>query len=320
MRLTAVITIAFGIGLAVGTASRPRTLPESEPDVPAGLFTDETSVAWVLVPVTVQDERGGFVTDLAARNFRLRVDGRATRFDSFDADAAAPVSLIHLQDLSGSMAVGGKLEAARSALDCFLTGLRPIDEIAVASFGAGQLGVDVPFTSVAAAARESAAGWRPYGTTALHDAVAWLPEIGLEGRWPRRAAVLLTDGADNASSLAAEAARDMVRRARLPVYVLALDTPVQGRARPEDAALMSNRALLEALAAETGGRFFDARVSFEDAAAACRAITTELRHQYVLGFKVAANEPTAFHRLEVQVAYARTVVITHRASYRGGSP
>ena len=313
--------VATALGIACATTACPCAAQGRDLDDLAASFEGETSVEWVLVPVTVKDQRGGFVTDLARRHFSLRIDGRTTRFDTFDAEAAAPVSLIHLQDLSGSMGVGGKLDVARTAIECLLETMRPMDEFAVATFGADQLAVEVPFTSTTSVARESAGTWRAYGTTALHDAVAWLPEIGLEGRYARRAAVLITDGADNASTLAATAAREMVRQARLPVYVLALDAPRRrGAKRRADDDVMTNRALLEALAESTGGRFFAIDASPEDARAACHAVTAELRHQYVLGFKVAEDQPTDDRRLDVQVVHARTLTITHRASYRGGLP
>lgn len=336
---TTSLLLAAGLAIAVAQPGDARTdgtkptpapaRPEGglEDDSPSVLFSGETSVSWVLVPITVRDVRGGYITDLERRHFRLRVDGRPLVFDSFDAEAAAPISLIQLQDLSGSMAIGGKLEAARAALDCFLEALRPADEIAVASFGAGQLGVDVPFTPERQPPYEAARTWQGYGSTALHDAVAWLPEISLDGRHARRAAVLLTDGADNASTLAADAARDMVRRARLPVYVIALDAKEDRKRRSQrrraaqaEFPATSNRAMLEALSEATGGRFFPVEASADAAREACRVITTELRHQYVLGFEVASDQPKTDHRLEVEIAHARTLVITHRASYRGGSP
>ena len=60
---------------------------------------------------------------------------------------------------------------------------------------------------------EAVATWEAYGTTALHDAIARLPEIAGAARFPRRAALLITDGVDNASSISAAEARELVRRA-----------------------------------------------------------------------------------------------------------
>jgi len=301
------------------TAAGAQADESAEHERPAVTFSDQTSVAWVLVPVSVRDARQRFVRDLRARSFRLVIDGRYQAFDSFDADAAAPLSLIQLQDLSGSMDLGGKLDAARAALACFAQGLRPGDEIALASFGAGRLSVDVPFTDLAAPVREAARAWHGYGSTALHDAVAWLPEISLEGRHPRRAAVLVTDGADNASTLAPEVARDLVRRAQLPVYVLALGNRDRSRQVASEEA-RSNRALLASLATVTGGAFFALDTTAQAATAACHKIAAELRHQYVLGFRITTEGTVADHRLRVEVTDPRMpFIITHRAAYRGGA-
>lgn len=314
--VAATIAVSWAI---VASAQEPA---RSSADTPVMTFGEETSVAWVLVPVTVRDRHKAFVTNLRARDFRLIVDNRYQAFESFDSEAAAPISLVHLQDLSGSMAIGGKLTAARAALGCFADTLRPADEIAVATFGSGKLSVDVPFTDDATAAREAAAGWQGYGRTALHDAVGWLPEISLSGRHQRRAAILLTDGADNASTLSAGLAREMVKRAQLPVYVLALDANAARRTKKKkrQESPTSNRALLETLATTSGGGFFALEPSEEAIKEACHQIAAELRHQYVLGFRVATEGAVADHRLRVEVTSPRTpIVITHRATFHGGA-
>ncbi len=313
--------LAAGVVIVWASAAPAQAPAASAPPAPVMTFGDETSVAWVLVPVTVRDRHKAFVTDLRARDFRLIVDDRYQAFESFDAEAAAPISLVHLQDLSGSMEIGGKMAAARAALGCFTDTLRPADEIAIATFGSGKLSVDVPFTDDGAAAREAAAGWQGYGRTALHDAVGWLPEISLAGRHKRRAAILLTDGADNASTLSAGRAREMVRRAQLPVYVLALDaTAARSKKRKRQQDPTSNRALLETLATTSGGGFFVLEPSAEAVREACHQIAAELRHQYVLGFRVATEGAKADHRLRVEVTSPRTpIVITHRATFHGGA-
>ena len=85
-------------------------------------------------------------------------------------------------------------------------------------------------------------GARPPSTT------PWpaVPDISLEGHNPKRFAILITDGVDNASQLTPEQAREIVRQAQLPVYVIGLglrqplralrpgeeDLPLRRRAEP----------------------------------------------------------------------------------------
>ena len=91
------------------------------------------------------------------------------------------VSLVFLQDLSGSMGTGrqdGQL--SREAVAASSTTPRPGDEFALATFASG-----APCRSTCRSPRTSrraARGGRELGSlghTALHDAVAWLPEISL---------------------------------------------------------------------------------------------------------------------------------------------
>jgi VWFA-related protein len=284
-------------------------------------FSDETSVSWVLVPVVARDG-GRYKKGLRAGDFRLRVDGRAVEIESFDSGLDAPLSLVHLQDLSGSMANGGKLEASREALRFFLAQMRDQDRLAVASFASGRTQVEVPFTDRKPVIEEALEAWEGYGTTALHDAVALLPEIHLGGHL-KGAAVLLTDGVDNASVLSPARARELVRRAEIPVYVLALGDR-RGDPRPTAPAAGSGArerpvysTVLRQLAAATAGRYYSIRDS--GVRAACAAIVAELRHQYVLGFPTSARGPVEDHQLWVEVPGKR-LRISHRLGYRGSSP
>ncbi|MCP4664584.1 MAG: VWA domain-containing protein, partial [bacterium] len=138
-------------------------------------FSDESSVAWVLVPVVVRGVPRQ-VRDLRPRAFRLWVDDRPIPIAGFEARADAPVRLIYLQDLSGSMATGGKLEASRQVLRFFLRQLQSGDEIALVTFASDLTRLVVPFTSHPARIEAALAAWRGHGTTALYDAVARLPE------------------------------------------------------------------------------------------------------------------------------------------------
>ncbi|HUO87420.1 MAG TPA: VWA domain-containing protein [Thermoanaerobaculia bacterium] len=310
---------AVSIGWTAPSASAPTPQATASPPVeePVGTFREETRVAWVLVPVGVQDG-GRWVRDLDRRHFRLSVDGEPVAFPDFDATDAA-VSLVFLQDLSGSMANGGKLEASRAALGELIAAAAPADELALASFAGGELAVEVPFTREESVLTESMALWQAYGTTALHDAVAWIPEIAIEGRHPKRAVVLITDGVDNASQLDPAAAREVVRRARLPVFVLGLGRESLGAAAGDifRGDVRTYGALLQRLAGATGGRYLPLARP-EDAAAAARGLLDELRSQYVLAFPTAPG-PAAERLLSVSVESVGATVY-HRRAYFGGPP
>lgn len=285
---------------------------------PARGFADRISVSWVLVPVLVRERGGGFVDDLERDDFRLLVDGEPVAIESFDRGRDAPVSLVVLQDLSGSMDNGGKIETSRRALGDLIARVRPGDEIALASFAGERLAVEVPFTGNRGALGEAMALWHPYGTTALHDAVAWIPEISSEGRHPKRAVLLVTDGVDNASAIAPDEARVIVERAHLPVYVVGLGAHGAAPAAENGAAADSYARLLQRLARASGGYYYAAR-NPEDVPEAVRATLAALRREYVLGFPAADAGAPEFRSITVEVRGGR-LVAHHRLGYTGGPP
>lgn len=296
--------------------------PEGAP-APAGVaqepasFDDEVSVAWILVPVIVRSKKG-YVLDLEREDFVLRVDGRPVAFPDFERRGEAPWSLVFLQDLSGSMGTGGRLEASQEAVRFFLTRARPGDEFAVASFAGQTTAVDVPFTEQLAPVAEAVSAWEAYGRTALHDAVAWLPEISGESRNVKRAAVLITDGADNASHLSAAEARKLVERAELPVYVLGLESGDPYAVDNKKGNVYEYADVLNLLAYQTGGKYFPIEGP-EDLKEACATIAEEMRFQYVLGLETRPEGKPDWHPVQVLVRREGVQVVS-RKGYRGTPP
>jgi len=305
------------LGLAQESASgAPEAPGQADRQVPREMdFADQVSVGYVLVPVAVRS-RAGFVTDLGPGDFVLEVDGRRVDFDSFERGGEAPVSLAFLQDLSGSMALGGKLDQSQGLLECLLDRSSPSDRFALATFAGRQVSVEVPFGSDRGPILEVAAGWRAYGVTALHDAVGRIPELAASREQPNVVAVLITDGVENASDLTSDEAREIVRQARIPVYVLGFEGATGGA--PSENAAEQYSGVLRRLAAFTGGRYF-ALATPQDAREACVQISIELRSRYVLGFATADGEPAAYREMRVKVE-RRGLWIAHRRGYMGPPP
>ena len=285
-------------------------------------FRGQVAVNWVLVPVVVRGPQG-YVTGLRQEQFHLYADGRAVPIASFETDDDAPVSLIYLQDLSGSIANGGKLEASRAALDCLLarlttaTAVAPA-ELTLATFSGDQVELPVPLATNPDSLRAAAAEWQPRGTTALHDAVAELPRLQAQLGHYKQAAVLVTDGEDNASLVLPALARELVRRARLPVYVLGLHGGPPRRTLPSTTNAAAPADLLYLLSAETGGHYYPV-ASTTEATAACAQIASDLRHQYVLGFP-AAEGTSNYHPLRIELRDRGYRQLTFRRGYTGGAP
>jgi Ca-activated chloride channel family protein len=305
------------LAVAAGFLLIPNLAIPQEP--PSDTFQDEVSVGLVLVPVVVRSG-GGYAKNLDQKDFRLLVEGKPAAIESFERRSDAPASVVLLQDVSGSMATGGKMETSRQVLRFFLDRSLPGDEFSIATFAGDLLQVEVPFTQDKGTLRESSDQWKAYGTTALHDAVARMPNISLEGRNPKRFALLITDGVDNASRLTPEQARAVVQEAQLPTYVLGLGAGNPYELSTEGKKIYRYADVLSLLAAVTGGRYYSINTP-EDLQKALAEILDDVRHQYVLGFSTG-DGAVKFRPLTVEVKGQskdrRTVVF--RRGYKGTPP
>jgi Ca-activated chloride channel family protein len=285
----------------------------AEPAPPA--FEEEVSVGYVLVPLVVRSG-AGYADRLDQDDFRLLVDGKPVKIDSFERRSDAPASIVFLQDVSGSME-GTSLEASRQVTRFFLDNSMKGDEFAIATFASGKGQVDVPFTSDLSVLREAVGSWKGYGTTALHDAVAWVPSISNEGHNPKRFALLVTDGVDNASRITPEQARAIVRQAQLPVYVIGLGSGNPYELSDKGEKIYRYADVLSLLAATTGGRYY-AIANMDDLQKALAAILSDLRHQYVLGFPTGEGKSSQ-RDVKVEVKSGDRTVLFRRG-YKGPPP
>lgn len=321
--------VCMVMATSTAQAGAAQATPEGATTPPPIAFEESTTVSWVMVPLVVQSS--DLDRPLRHQDLRLTVDGEVVPFDDFQAAMEEPSTLLLFQDLSGSMANGGKLAASRRAARCLVARARPEDRISVVTFAAGKTFIETPATSEMEVIHELIDGWQGYGSTALHDAVSWIPELRLATA-ARTAAVLITDGVDNASTLTAETARRMVRQAEIPVYVLALrgsrlmsDEPATDAASQapakgaeEEPSFAPYRIVLQQLAAATGGLYFDNFVR-QDIDDACRRIAKDQRNRYTLGFPLSQHGEETYHPLRITVPGHRFTV-RHRAGYSGRRP
>ena len=140
-------------------------------------------------------------------------------FDRLD-DAA--LGIVFLQDVSGSMALGGRLDQGKALLNCLLEERKSVDRFALASFAGGRLWVEAPLTANAEALRESADSWQAYGKTGLHDAVARLTEADLGNAIVRLVAMVVSYRALGVDDLANDSLR--VLQLNFPDHAFLTDT------------------------------------------------------------------------------------------------
>ncbi|MDX1582256.1 MAG: VWA domain-containing protein [Thermoanaerobaculia bacterium] len=282
--------------------------------------TDSISVNYVLVPFVVFNEYGTPIRNLRERDVQLMVDGESVDLDFFERSHDAPVSFTILLDASGSMALGGKMEGARKALEALIRQKNPGDDYTLYSFSQGEVRHLVPFTGDGERILEAFDRVEPYGKTALFDALRRMPDKTILGSNGARAIILLSDGLDNASKIDRSQLADILRGVSVPVFPLSLRTPEAALA-PD---LRNNReakldlAVLAAVAGASGGRL----AITQDPKYLGRAVDNileELRSQYLLGFSPSGRGGVRYRAISLNLK--RPVgVVRIRSGYLGTAP
>jgi Ca-activated chloride channel family protein len=126
---------------------------------------------------------------------------------------------------------GEKIEAARDALDRFLTQLLdPDDEVFLYRFDnrpALVEGWTRDKQRISAAVRRI----QPHGGTALYDAVAEAVQMAQHGRNQKKAVLVISDGNDTSSQTEEAAVRQIIRQTEVLVYAIGIDSGASGPMR-----------------------------------------------------------------------------------------
>ena len=279
-----------------------------------------SSVEVVTVSAVVKDRKGKFVRNLGEKDFIVSEAGQEKDILDFRAETDGPVKLGLLVDASGSMRVGTKAVDALATAKHLLDALRPGDEAALFSFDS-RLDRVSDFTADVAKLEEGLARLNPpFGQTSLYDAtaeaagfVASSAKRAGKGLPQRTALVVLTDGVDTRSQLTTEQVTAVASRMDVPVYVIAVMSPIDDPRVDQTPAL--DVSGLQQLARNTGGELFIATAPAH-ASVASRQIVDELRHQYVLAFE--ASSRAGWRPVEVRARNQR-LVVRARTGYVAGT-
>lgn len=247
----------------------------------------------IAVTATVRDAEGALVAGLGREDFEVFEDGVRQPITQFAA-GRVPIGLGLLLDVSDSMR-GRRIADARAAVQRFLVDLlHPADEFFVVAFNheprviapwmRGPNGLDARLEAL-----------RPWGGTALYDAVLHaLPLVDKRSR-QRAALVLISDGADTASDASVRDVRVRLLRSDAFVYAIAVDPPGL-----RASVTRVNPGALRQITDDSGGRTAVVRDTGEIASATER-IAEELNRQYVIGFTSGTPPDGKFHSLRVRV-------------------
>lgn len=244
-----IFALALAALLAVPAVSQQPPAAQPQPPQAAPQTSFRASVSEVIVPVTVTDERGRFVSNLEAADFKVYDQGQEQRIEFFSRDRNQPVVVGFLLDLSNSSRLHWKTfqEAAQELVWALLPGEKKFSGYLITYSNEAELAVNTTTDSDKIA--ERIRKLKPGGGAALYDALymACTNRALVKGEpyEPRRVIIVIGDGNDNASKKSLDQVIELAQRNLVTVY--GLSTQAFGFSASGD----SN---LQRLAEATGGR------------------------------------------------------------------
>jgi Ca-activated chloride channel family protein len=267
------VVLVLATAAAMAGAAPPARVAAQQPSFSA-------RVDRVLVDVDVR--RGGrLASGLSAADFEVLDNGARQDVELVNA-STVPVSVVLALDTSASLTASDRahLVAAGSRV---IDELRPDERAALVTF-AGRVTVQSAFTSDTARLPMLLAAPAQSGDTALRDAlhVAMLLGTSAPGR---PLVILLSDGADTASFLTADAVLDTAQRTGAVVSVVKIgpDSELLGRLTALTGGVLVKESSLE----RVGERFSQLLDSF--------------RRRYLLSFTPTDRSRPGWRRLTVRV-------------------
>ena len=261
----------------------------------------------VQVTASVRDGDGRLVSDLTQDDFEVFEDGTVQTVTQFQR-GRVPVSLGVVLDVSESM-YGQRMSDAAFALDRFLIDLlRPTDEAFLVVFNHDPT-VEATWTEGPARLGGQLNEMRPYGATAIYDAMSVALPMFRTRSHQRAAIVLISDGSDTASDTDKADVRRQIRRSDAFVYAVAIDAP---KTRPLNDRV--NPGALREITDESGG-YTEVIHDSPDLVPATERIADELNHQYTLGYGPDHPPDNQWHTIRVRVKKAGEYVVRARRGY-----
>ncbi|SRR5579871_1490836 len=216
-------------------AGEEKPASTAEPQKPIQIQVNE-----VIVPVTVTDEKGRFVSDLDVNDFRIFDEGKEQKIEYFSRERNQPVVVGFLIDLSNSSRIHWKnfQEAAVEMVLNMLPGDPKFSGYLVLYGNEAELAVDT--TGDADPIVERLRKVKPGGGSSLYDAIYMACQkrhiVNGEPYDPRRILIIVGDGHDNASKKTLDEVLEIAQRNLVTIY--GLSTVSYGFSNEGDANLV----------------------------------------------------------------------------------
>lgn len=264
----------------------------------AALFAQQLrlkgDVLLVNVVATVVDGKGRTVPNLTSDDFILEEDGQPQAIQHLLPSADLPISLGIVIDASGSMQ--SKIRTAQRAVDRFFSMIHEDDEIFLMTFTL-RASLIADFTSDRTRLRNALlTGVTIGGGTALYDSLYQALQKVKEGRYQKKAVLLVTDGEDWNSLTRFDKALQYVRESDMLVYSIGIKgapgfdlgtDPLSGDSRSSARNHTTvDMKVLNQFGEASGGRAWEiSEAAFgRNMDAVLDTIAGELRSQYSIGY------------------------------------
>jgi len=232
-----------------GKSEANLTIAPAPPPSKEDSDTIKVSVNEVIVPVTVTDDKGRFVSDLDKKDFQIFEENKQQEIRFFTRERSQPVVIGFLLDLSTSSRIHWKnfQNATEELIQNLLTGDPKYSGYLIDYAQDAEIAVDT--SSDPEPMVDKVRKLKPGGGSAMYDAI-WLActsrkLIKGEPIEPRRVIVIIGDGHDNASKHSLQQVIELAQRNLVTIYCIS--TQAFGFTNESDQNLVK-------LATETGGR------------------------------------------------------------------
>jgi Ca-activated chloride channel family protein len=210
--------LTFALCLLLPAQEQPeQATPGVEQPRPIQVQVDE-----VIVPVTVTDEQGRFVSDLEEKDFTIYDEGKPQRIRYFNRERNQPVVVGFLLDMSNTTRLHWKTfqEAAIELVLALMPGERKFSGYLITYANDAELQVNTSHDPEKILEKIRKA--KPGGGAALYDAVymACTRRELVKGEpiEPRRVIVIIGDGHDNASSKTLDQVIELAQRNLVTIF------------------------------------------------------------------------------------------------------
>jgi len=305
-KLSLISLFCLLIAISLTAQDGPQVFETPRTHVPLSVNVD-----LVELHVAVVDGEGRPIGGLAQQHFKVK-----------ENNILQPITVFKHEDLPLSLGLvvdnSRSIEPRKARLDAaalsFIEKSNPDDETFIVHFDS-DVRLSSGFTHERATLQRDLAGARPYGETALYDAIMLALDTMGDGRYSKKALLVITDGIDNASKSTLEQVVARASREDVMIFSVGLLSR-SGGLKAEDSLI--------SIAQATGGRAYFPQTP-EEARIMIDLIAKDLREQYTIAYlptNVLRDGRWRSVRVELEPpkGYPKDLQVSYRRGYYAPEP